>query len=177
MRAVVLCLALAHVHGCSPRPPPADLVFVGGPVYTQDASRLWAEALAVRGETIVSVGARADVEVFVGKSTQIIDLDGRLLLPRLKDDALVAIHEAVTGRTLRGTTISRKLERIEDAIGKHASSALVVGSPADLTVLQENILKIAPERIAEAKVEMSVVDGHVVYVALTFDQRSSRTLE
>ncbi len=36
MRAVVLSLAL--VHGCSPAPPPADLVFVGGPIYTQDES-------------------------------------------------------------------------------------------------------------------------------------------
>ena len=103
------------------------------------------------------MGARVDVEVFIGESTQVIDLDGRLLIPRLEDDALVAIHKAVTGRTLRGTTIARKLERIEDAIVEHTSSPLVVGSPADLTVLQENILKIAPERIAEAKVEMSVV--------------------
>ena len=173
MRAVVLSLAL--VYGCSPKPPPADLVFVGGPVYTQDESLLWAEALAVRGEIIVSVGARVDVEVFIGESTQIIDLDGRLLLPRLEDDALVTIHEAVTGRTLRGTTIARKLERIEDAIVEHITSSLVVGSPADLTVLQENILKIPPERIAEAKVEMSVVGGNVVYVATTFDQRFSTT--
>ncbi len=175
MRAVVLSLAL--VHGCSPGPPPADLVFVGGPVYTLDESLPWAEALAVQGDTIVSVGARADVEVFVGESTQVIDLDGRLLIPKLEDDALVAIHEAVTGRTLRGTIITRTLERIEDAIVEHTSSLLVVGSPADLTVLQENILKIAPERIAEAKVEMSVVGGNVIYVATTFDQRFSTTLK
>ena len=83
----------------------------------------------------------------------------------------------MTGRTLRGTTIARKLARIEDAIVEHTSSPLVVGSPADLTVLQENILKIAPERIAEAKVEMSVVGGNVIYVATTFDQRFSTTLK
>ena len=175
MRAVVLSLALAN--GCAAGSPPADLVFIGGPVYTQDERLPWAEALAVRGEHIVHVGSRADADALVGESTRVIDLDGRLLLPRLEPDALVAIHEAVTGRTLRGTTIARRLERIEDAIGEHASSALVVGSPADLTVLQENILKIAPERIAEAKVEMSVVGGNVVYVATTFDQRFSTTLE
>ena len=175
MRAVVLSLALAN--GCSPGPPPADLVFVGGPVYTEDASLPWAEALAVRGKTIVSVGARTDVEVFVGESTRVIDLDGRLLPPRLDDDALVAIHEAVTGRTLRGHAVARHLERIEDAIIEHTSSPLVVGSPADLTVLQENILKIAPERIAEAKVEMCVLSGTVVYVATTFNQRFPTTLE
>lgn len=175
MRAVVLSLVLAY--GCSPGPPPADLVFVGGPVYTQDESLPWAEAVAVRGETIVFVGARADVEPWVGESTQVVDLDGRLLLPSLDDDALVAIHEAVTGRTLRGNTTARNLENIADAIVERASSSLVVGSPADLTVLQENILKIPAERIAEAKVEMSVVGGNIVYVATTFDQRFSTTLK
>ena len=174
MRAVVLSLVLAY--GCSPGPPPADLVFVGGPVYTQDESLPWAEAVAVRGETIVFVGARADVEPWVGESTQVVDLDGRLLLPSLDDDALVAIHEAVTGRTLRGNTTARNLENIADAIVERASSSLAVGSPADLTVLQENILKIPAERIAEAKVEMSVVGGNIVYVATTFDQRFSTTL-
>ena len=173
MRALVLSLALAN--SCSPRPPPADLVFVGGPIYTQDESLPWAEALAVREETIVSIGARSDVEVLIGESTRIVDLDGRLLLPSLDDDALIAIHEAVTGRTLRGNTTARPLENVEDAIVEHTSSSLVVGSPADLTVLQENILKIAPERIAEAKVEMSVVGGKVLYVATTFDQRFSTT--
>ena len=175
MRAVVLSLVLAY--GCSPGPPPADLVFVGGPVYTQDESLPWAEAVAVRGETIVFVGARADVEPWVGESTRVVDLDGRLLLPSLDDDALVAIHEAVTGRTLRGNTTARNLENIADAIVERASSSLVVGSPADLTVLQENILKIPAERIAEAKVEMSVVGGNIVYVATTFDQRFSTTLK
>ena len=175
MRAVVLSLVLAY--GCSPGPPPADLVFVGGPVYTQDESLPWAEAIAVRGETIVFVGARDDVEPLVGESTRVVDLDGRLLLPSLDDDALIAIHEAVTGRTLRGNTTARHLKNIEDAIVEHTSSSLVVGSPAELTVLQENILKIAPERIAEAKVEMSVVSGNVVYVATTFDQRFPTTLE
>lgn len=175
MRAVVLSLVLAF--RCSPGPPPADLVFVGGPVYTQDKSLPWAEAVAVRGETIVFVGARADVEVLIGESTRIVDLDGRLLLPSLDDDALVAIHEAVTGRTLRGNTIAGNSENIADAIVERVSSSLVVGSPADLTVLQENILKIPAERIAEAKVEMSVVGGEVVYVATTFDQHFSTTLK
>jgi len=175
MRAVVLSLVLAFC--CAPGPPPADLVFVGGPVYTQDESLPWAEAVAVRGETIVFVGARADVEPWVGESTQVVDLDGRLLLPSLDDDALVAIHEAVTGRTLRGNTTARNLENIADAIVERTSSSLVVGSPADLTVLQENILKIPAERIAEAKVEMSVVGGNIVYVAKTFDQRFSTTLK
>ena len=35
----------------------ADLVFVNGPVYTVDAARSWATAVAVKAGTIVAVGA------------------------------------------------------------------------------------------------------------------------
>lgn len=165
MRAVVLATALAF--GCAPRPTPADLVFVGGPVYTQDASP-WAEALAVRGEHIVHVGTRRDAEELIGDATRVIDVDGRLVLPRLGDDELVAIQKAVTGRTLKGVVVPRASTTVEDAVRAHTSGTFVVGAPADLSVLQENILKIAPERIAETKVELSVARGRIDYVATTF---------
>ena len=38
---------------------PADLIFTGGRVFTADAARPWAEAVAVRGERIVRVGSRS----------------------------------------------------------------------------------------------------------------------
>jgi len=63
----------------------ADLVFVGGGVYTVDAARPWARAVAVRGGRIVRVGDDADVRALVGPRTDVIDLQGRLLLPGFQD--------------------------------------------------------------------------------------------
>lgn len=63
----------------------ADLVLSGGAVYTVDAARRWAEAVAVRDGLIAAVGTGADVAELIGPKTQVIDLDERMLLPGFQD--------------------------------------------------------------------------------------------
>ncbi|MFN8232473.1 MAG: amidohydrolase family protein [Actinomycetota bacterium] len=63
----------------------ADLVFVNGPVYTVDAARTWARAVAVKDGRIVAVGTDEGVRPHVDAHTELIDLDGRLLLPGFQD--------------------------------------------------------------------------------------------
>jgi predicted amidohydrolase YtcJ len=63
----------------------ADLAFVNGAVYTVDAARSRAQAVAVRDGRIAAVGTDADVRQLVGPRTEIVDLDGRMLLPGFQD--------------------------------------------------------------------------------------------
>lgn len=63
----------------------ADLVFVNGAVYTVDAARSWARAVGVKGGRIVAVGTDADVRDLLGAGTEVIDLEGRMLLPGFQD--------------------------------------------------------------------------------------------
>ncbi len=63
----------------------AELLFVNGPVYTVDAARSWATAVAVKGGTIVAVGADKDVRAWMGPHTEVVDLAGRMLLPGFQD--------------------------------------------------------------------------------------------
>ena len=44
---------------------------------------------------------------------------------------------------------------------------IAVGALADLVVLSENLFKIPESRIAEIKVEMTVLGGRIVYAAAT----------
>ncbi|WP_082909419.1 amidohydrolase [Mycolicibacterium iranicum] len=60
---------------------PADFVFHNGLVYTVDRSAPWAEAVAVTGKTITWVGDSAGALTFAGPGTQVIDLNGKLLMP------------------------------------------------------------------------------------------------
>ncbi|WP_428029932.1 amidohydrolase [Ancylobacter sp.] len=60
---------------------PADFVFHNGPVYTVATAAAWADAVAVRGNTIVHVGDAAGALAMAGPKTQVIDLKGRLLMP------------------------------------------------------------------------------------------------
>jgi hypothetical protein len=63
----------------------ADLIFVNGAVYTVDAARRWASAVAIRGGRIAAVGTDEGVRELAGASTEVVDLAGRMLLPGFQD--------------------------------------------------------------------------------------------
>jgi hypothetical protein len=58
---VILCLALAAAaFALAQAPPTADLILHNARVYTMDASRPTAEAIAIRGDRIARVGPNTD---------------------------------------------------------------------------------------------------------------------
>ncbi len=59
----------------------ADLVLTGGKVVTVDDALPEAEALAVTGYTITAVGTNDEIAGYVGPSTEVIELGGRLVIP------------------------------------------------------------------------------------------------
>ncbi|MCH8867377.1 MAG: amidohydrolase [Proteobacteria bacterium] len=63
----------------------ADRVFLNGAVYTVDAKRSWAEAVAVNGGLITFVGSTDDVQSWIGENTDVTELDGQMLLPGFHD--------------------------------------------------------------------------------------------
>jgi predicted amidohydrolase YtcJ len=67
------------------RERPADLVLTGGAVYTVDAARSWAQAVAISGGRIAAVGSDADMRPYVGPRTEVVNLRGRMLLPGFQD--------------------------------------------------------------------------------------------
>ncbi|WP_024442838.1 amidohydrolase [Mycobacterium sp. UM_WGJ] len=60
---------------------PADFVFHNGRVYTVSDADPWAEAIAVKGNTISYVGDEAGALALAGLDTEVIDLGGQLLMP------------------------------------------------------------------------------------------------
>lgn len=88
-----LTAVLGLLAACSPDEPPtvtklqgvADRVFLNGAVYTVDAARSWAEAVAVRDGLISAVGTSAEIQEHIGANTELIDLAGQMLLPGLHD--------------------------------------------------------------------------------------------
>ena len=64
---------------------PADLVLTGGAVYTVDAARTWAQAVAISDGRIAAVGTDADMRPYVGPGTEVVNLRGRMLLPGFQD--------------------------------------------------------------------------------------------
>ena len=79
------CMTLLAACSGEPETAPADWVFEGGKVFTAEPSLPWAEAVAIRGETIVYVGDAAGAERFKGEATEVIEIGNGLLLPGLID--------------------------------------------------------------------------------------------
>lgn len=91
LAGVVLLAALA----CGENAPNApDAIFRNGRIYTVDAERSWAEALALRGDRVVAIGATAELDSLAGPATRVVDLGGRMVMP--------GIHDAHTHLLLAG---------------------------------------------------------------------------
>src|SRR3989441_2012927 len=95
--AVALGLA-AFTLGAAGAPPgrEADVVLRGGAVYTLDAVRSWAEAVAIRKDTILYVGPDQGVAPYVGPHTRVVNLDGRMVLPAFQDSHIHPISGGIS---------------------------------------------------------------------------------
>jgi hypothetical protein len=94
MRAMVMVLLTLSLVGCAVAPrrapsveaeAPATLAILNARVWTGNPRQPWAEAVAARGERLVAVGSRAEVERHLGAGTRVIDAKGQLLVPGFND--------------------------------------------------------------------------------------------
>ncbi len=136
--AIVAAFALACLG--PPRPEPAELVLRHGAVYVGDAAGTRAESLAIRGRTLVYVGADAGVGAFIGPSTRVVELDGRLVLPGFHD---AHVHPIAAGLgdmrcRLGGIDSQAGLEaRIRECAAAQTGRAWVEGGGWELPVFAD----------------------------------------
>jgi hypothetical protein len=150
-------------------PPPAGTVFRGGIVYTADARRTTAEAVAVAGGRIVCVGTSDDVSPFIGVRTEVVDLGGRMLLPGFIDSHAhpSEMVEYVYGVGLMGLG---SVARYKEAVGAFAAehpelpgirgwgwSNVVAPGPG---LSAADLDEVVPDRPAMIRSE----DGHSLWV-------------
>ncbi len=77
---------LAGLLGCdAPADDPATLAFIETRVWTGDPDRPWAEAVAVRGERIVTVGSSEEIAPLIGDETRVLTLTDGMLVPGFID--------------------------------------------------------------------------------------------
>jgi predicted amidohydrolase YtcJ len=63
----------------------ADKVIYNGKIYTVDAARSKAQAVAFKGDTILAVGTNEDILAISGPDTEKFDVKGKLVLPGFND--------------------------------------------------------------------------------------------
>lgn len=125
MKFLLACVPLALTVGLAAGQEPPDRVLLNGRVLTVDAADSVAEAIAIRGRRIASVGTTADIEALAGPKTERIDLAGRTVTPGLIDTHL---HFS-QGGLMRLTTVDLSYPRVKTIADV---ARLVAGRNAEL---------------------------------------------
>ncbi len=82
--------------------PAADLTVTNARIWTGNASRPWAQALAVKGDRIVAIGSGAEVAKLTGSATRVIDARGQFVVPGFIDSH---VHFVTSGAQLAGVQL------------------------------------------------------------------------
>jgi predicted amidohydrolase YtcJ len=127
--ALIIGPSLAASQG-TPRGAPT-LILTGGKIFTADSVHPWAEALAIRGGRIVSVGTTAEVRRIAGRATREIALAGRVVIPGINDahDHLggldVGVEILTSSSPTPDPTTSQVLDSVRAAASRSASGTWI----------------------------------------------------
>src|SRR3954471_24234181 len=112
MRAVAAILLF--MSGMSARASTADIVFINGNIYTVNEKQPHAEAIAVKCDRIIFVGANTDARKFCDHKTRVVDLASKTLTPGFTDS-----HCHIFGIGEREMTLNvENTDTLEDFLAK-----------------------------------------------------------
>ena len=146
---LVVCFAALSL-GCSSPEQPAqteisaepqvetqdgpDYIFLNGKVLTVDDDFTVADAVAVTGNTISAVGSNTQINFLAASHTQIIDLDGKTMIPGIIDNHNHLIYTAaIWPNIVRLATVRTRAEALQAITTK--AEAIGPGEGPDHTVL------------------------------------------
>lgn len=164
-----ICQSLVLLPSLAAAAGPADLVFEHGAVYTVENEQPWAEAVAVRADRIIFVGAQAGAASYIGPRTKVIDLAGGMMLPGFIDShAHISASERVADAalTFRGQPPEVVIAALKRYVDAHPDDRMILGSgwiyEAFPTIgpTKEMIDSFIPDRPAV----LTAIDGHNMWV-------------
>lgn len=112
--AAVLATAMLRAQPVQPPAAAPDLILSNGKIITVDDRFTIAQAVAIRGDRIVSVGANQEIARLAGPNTRRIDLEGRAVIPGLIDNHMHLLRAAGTWlREVRFDGVESRKQAIE----------------------------------------------------------------
>jgi predicted amidohydrolase YtcJ len=111
LAAWTLCFCAAQEY------PKADFVLLNGKIHTFSSAHPRAEALAAADGKILAVGSSREIQRYVDRDTQVLDVNGKLVIPGLIDSHC---HFSSGGRSLATLDVRRagSISEIQQIIAK-----------------------------------------------------------
>jgi len=147
----------------------AEMVLENGAIYTVNPKMPWARALAVANGTLMYVGDENGAATYIDSRTEVIDLDGKMVLPGFIDS-----HAHASGTLTPDTDLPlhnfNSVEAILDAVRLRAAQTptgkVLFGSGwANELFPQEGPSKeVLDEIVSDRPVLLTSIDGHALWV-------------
>lgn len=151
----------------------ANIVLKNGSVYTVDRERSWAQAIAIADDKIIFVGSNADVERYIKADTDVLDLDGKMVLPAFVDSHMHPAPSAhlyqyrlslfdVTGKD----QIKAYLNTIKEFAETNPDESWIIGAGYGRSAFDE----IGPRKEwldeidSQRPIAITSIDGHSMWV-------------
>ena len=147
----------------------SDIAFVGGTVYPVEPGAAPAEALLVRGDAIAAVGTVEEVRAAASPATELMELDGRMVLPGFQD---AHIHPFLAGPAMNQCDllllpdVAAYLAEIEFYATANRHLPWIVGSGWAISAFPGGIATAAAldAVVPDRPVYLSNRDGHGAWV-------------
>jgi len=133
---VYLLILVSGVFASAQSRPAATLIITNATIYTVDKQHPKADAMAAIGDRIVAVGSSAEIDLWRGPQTKVIDAGGKLLLPGFNDSH---VHFISGGAQLDqidlndAATPQEFARRIAAQVNKTAKGEWILGGDWDET--------------------------------------------
>jgi len=144
----------------------ADIIVTNARIYTVNPQQKWAEAIAIRGDKIIAVGERKQVEALRRPSTKMIDAAQRLLLPGFVD-CHIHFMDGSLGLTRvdlnEATTVAEIQKRVKAYADAHPNELWIQGMGWTYPTFGPSALpnkKILDDVVPDRPVYLIAFDGH-----------------
>lgn len=114
-----ICLGALFFVSCQKETVNADLLLTNALIWTGNAAHPKAEAMAIKGDSILAIGSFHDLKKFKGQNTELIDVKGNFITPGFID---AHVHLLMGGNGLLNVQL-RNVNTKEKFIKKIASFA------------------------------------------------------
>ena len=148
----------------------AETIFINGNIYTVNENQPSAQAIAVKNDRIIFVGANADGEKFRVGKTHIVDLAGKTVMPGFTDSHchIFGIGEREMTLNLEGTNTREDfLAKVKERVAQTERNKWITGRgwietfwKPPLFPSRADLNKIAPDN----PVFLTRADGHAAVV-------------
>ena len=149
--------------------PTPDVIYRHALVFTADHSRPWASTIATAGERILAIGDDDEVATLAGPGTEILDLEGALVLPGITDahfHTLMAGESLLRADLVHAKDIEQILQLVRAWAGANPAAPWVLGKGWLYSAIPDGrptreLLDVA---VAERPVYLDANDFHSAWV-------------